>query len=97
MRITTKLDTPSASRTEYKGISLYEIKFPCLCTFALEGKARWGILTKGWESGSDLYELHSAEQQGDLCRQFESTNLLCLLKQNSVELKEGEIVFYETD
>ncbi len=81
----------------YHGENITKLKFPCLCTFSLEGREPWGILTKGWEDNDDLYELHLAEPQIDLCRQFENTNLLSLLEQYSVELREGEILFYETN
>lgn len=79
---------------EYKGINIKGIKFPCLCTFVYNGDTYNGIIMKGWD-GTDIYELNYASQQEGLTRLYDEKDLMALLEQNKIELKEGEIVFYD--
>ena len=81
--------------TYYNGVAIENITFPCLCTF-FNGQYR-GIITMS-EMGADTYELFYLDRK-DLCakqnRSMGYNDLETLLINADVELKEGEIVFYD--
>ena len=66
-----------------------------LCTFDLGGVRQKGIIQWDYVNGEDTYVLSHAEPVAGLNCVSGRTDLIVLLESWSVELKEGEIIYYD--
>lgn len=82
----------------YKGIDLYDVSFPCLCTFnTCFHERKLGMLNMGYKDGKNLYELHYLIPEGDVNRCQEDYDFKDLLERWDVEFKKGKVIVYDID
>ena len=87
-----KLEKPG---TWVNGENLDKIKFPCACTYTLDGKERQpGILTSGIPKLEYEYILHSIGYQSDCSAEDRSNSLIDLMKKFDIKIEKAKTVLF---
>ena len=81
----------------YKGENMCKVSFPCLCTYENCGRKK-GMINWDYIDSKDTFVLSQVGTECfDVNTVASNTDLIKLLERWEVELREGEIVYYDNN